>query len=122
MAASSVTAGLVVIGDEVLSGDVSMMDREVYVNAVVDFLERIPPEVIVERVSGDAPADFLIEPKWCLEKSSIRLSIEQLFRQRGTRQGSRYSAPELLPQDRPRPPDLTPESIRQQIETRGRLA
>lgn len=109
------------LGEDVLAGRVQMMGREEYVATVVDFLERIPPEVIVERVSGEAPPDFLIEPKWCLEKSAIRLEIEREFRRRGTRQGSRFVPQKVAPEDRPRPEDATPESIRQQIETRGRL-
>ncbi|MFK8111741.1 MAG: TIGR01212 family radical SAM protein [Rubripirellula sp.] len=109
------------LGEQVESGAVKMMDREDYVQTAVDFLERIPPTVVVERISGDAPPNYLIEPKWCLEKSKLRLSIENEFKTRGSRQGSRFRAPTLAPQDRPVPADRTPESIREQIDTRGRL-
>ncbi len=109
------------LGDQVAAGEVSMMQRADYIRTVVDFLERIPPQTVVERISGDAPQSYLIEPKWCLEKSSLRLSIEEMFRQRGTRQGSRYVPPDLPPPDRPRPADQTPDPIRRQIESRTRL-
>jgi len=109
------------LGDEVLAGKVKMMDRQEYVRTVVDFLERIPPATIVERVSGDAPPQFLIEPKWCLEKSAIRNEIDAEFVRRGTRQGHRLIPPKLSPKDRDVPADLTPQAIRDQIETRGRL-
>lgn len=109
------------LGDEVLAGKVHMMQREAYVHTVVDFLERIPPSVVVERVSGDAPPQYLIEPKWCLEKSAIRDEIEAEFARRGTRQGSHYVQPDLAPEQRARPIDLTPTAIRDQIDTRGRL-
>ncbi len=109
------------LGEEVLAGKVRMMGREEYVHTVVDFLERIPPTTIVERVSGDAPPNFLIEPKWCLEKSAIRNEIEAEFQRRESRQGSRYVAPEIAAAQRPRPSDLTPASIAAQIDRRGRL-
>lgn len=109
------------LGDEVLAGKVKMMGREDYVSTVVDFLERIPPTTIVERVSGDAPPQFLIEPKWCLEKSAIRNEIDAEFSRRGSRQGSRFVAPELSPAKRPRPIDQTPAAIATQIDRRGRL-
>jgi radical SAM protein (TIGR01212 family) len=109
------------LGDQVIEGKIQMMERDDYVTTVVDFLERIPPEVIVERVSGDAPPNFLIEPKWCLEKSAVRLAIESEFKRRGTRQGARFVPPDLLPIEREVPQDRTPESIRVQIENRGRL-
>ncbi len=109
------------LGDEVLRDQVRMISRDDYIRIVVDFLERISPAVIVERVSGDAPPDYLIEPKWCLEKSTLRKSIEDEFALRGTRQGIHYVPPHTLPQSRPRPSDTTPSSIRDQIERRGRL-
>jgi uncharacterized protein len=109
------------LGEDVVSGKVEMMRRDDYIQTVVDFLERVSPRVIVERVSGDAPPDFLIEPKWCLEKSSLRQAIDDEFIRRGTRQGSRYIDPEPIPTARPRPEDLTPAAIRDQIDQRGRL-
>ncbi|NND96842.1 MAG: TIGR01212 family radical SAM protein [Pirellulaceae bacterium] len=109
------------LGQQVLAGEIEMMRRDDYVQTVVDFLERIPPEVVVERVSGDAPPDFLIEPKWCLEKSSIRLEIEREFKRRGTVQGDAFTPPAMSPDDRARPSDTTPDSIRRQIDQRGRL-
>ena len=109
------------LGEQVLAGDVAMMNRNTYVQTVVDFLERIPPEVVVERISGDAPPSYLIAPRWCLEKSTLRLEIEKEFRRRGTRQGAQYSPPRIRPMNRPAPADTTPSSIRAQIDRRGRL-
>ncbi|TWT52113.1 TIGR01212 family radical SAM protein [Allorhodopirellula solitaria] len=109
------------LGDEVLAGKVQMMDREEYIRTVVDFLELIPPTTIVERVSGDAPPQFLIEPKWCLEKSAIRNEIDAEFARRRSRQGARFVAPPTPPLERPRPSDQTPDSIAAQIDQRGRL-
>lgn len=109
------------LGEQVLAGEVTMMPYDDYIQTVVDFLERIPPHVIVERISGDAPPNYLIEPKWCLEKSALRRAIEQEFARRGSIQGSRYRPVGQRPEDRPVPPDLTPSSIRSRIENRGRL-
>ncbi|TWT84016.1 coproporphyrinogen III oxidase [Planctomycetes bacterium CA13] len=109
------------LGEEVLRGEIELMGKEDYVQTVVDFLERIPPETIVERVSGEAPPNYLIEPKWCLEKSAIRLAIEREFVRRGTRQGDHHNPPKVAPSERPRPADETPESIRSQIDRRSRL-
>ena len=109
------------LGDQVTAGAIDMMERETYIQTVVDFLERIPPSVIVERISGDAPPNFLIEPKWCLEKSAIRIAVEQEFRRRDTTQGSKFLPVNVAPSDRPIPTDGTPNSIRRRIELRGRL-
>ena len=109
------------LADDVAANRIEMMERETYIKTVVDFLERIPPTTIVERISGDAPPKYLIAPKWCLDKSVLKLQIEEEFRRRGTRQGSSYHPPSLDPQSRPRPEDSTPDAIRDQIDVRGRL-
>lgn len=109
------------LAEELAQGQIQLLDRISYIRAVVDFLQRISPHVIVERVSGEAPAGFLIEPEWCAQKSALRLDIEAEFRRRGTRQGEDYVAPELDPTLRSRPDDQTPEAIRDMIDRRGRL-
>lgn len=109
------------LGDEVEAGKFEFMSRDAYVNVVVDFIEKLSPDVIVERISGDAPPQFLLGPMWCSEKSKLRLQIEAELRRRKTRQGSRYRPPAVAPSDRPVPPDQTPASIRQRIERKGRL-
>ncbi|MEM6472057.1 MAG: TIGR01212 family radical SAM protein [Planctomycetota bacterium] len=109
------------LGEEVASGATKMMDFDEYIQTVVDFLERLPATTIVERISGDAPPKYLIAPQWCLEKSVLKREIELEFARRGSKQGDAYRAPAMLPDDRPRPADNTPESILRRIDTRGRL-
>lgn len=73
--------------DQVARGEVQLMERADYVRTVVDFLELLPPEMIVERVSGDAPPDYLIGPAWCLDKPGLRTALEAEFQRRDTWQG-----------------------------------
>jgi radical SAM protein (TIGR01212 family) len=106
------------LGQSVLSGEVAMMTREDYIRAVVDFLRLIPDHIVVERVSGDAPPDYLIEPKWCLEKASLRSDIESEMQRLDAFQGDRYDP---LWQDEPVEPLSTPVAISDRIGIRGRL-
>ncbi len=71
-------------------GDVKLMQRDEYVETVVDFIEMLPPDMIVERVSGDAPADYFLGPTWCLDKPGILKAIDQEFTRRDSWQGQRY--------------------------------
>jgi len=109
------------MADDVRAGRVTMMQQDAYVQTVVDFLQRIAPTTIVERISGDAPPKYLIAPQWCLKKSILKRQIEDEFLRRGTRQGTDYHPPNVPPHQRPRPADTTPQSIRQRIDVRGRL-
>jgi radical SAM protein (TIGR01212 family) len=68
-------------------GEIQLMDRTEYVSALVDFLELLPPTVVVERLSGDAPPDYLVGPAWCAERSAVRTAVEREFDRRNTWQG-----------------------------------
>jgi len=72
------------------AGEVPMMERDEYVSLVCDFLERLPPEMVIHRLSGDAPPDYLVAPMWCLEKSALLNAIDREFERRDTRQGSQF--------------------------------
>jgi hypothetical protein len=75
------------LADDVLAGRVQLMQRDEYVEALVDFLKRLPERMIVERTSGEAPPDYLIGPAWCLDKVGLRAAIDAEFARRDTWQG-----------------------------------
>jgi radical SAM protein (TIGR01212 family) len=75
------------LGEQVQRGEVQLIDRAAYISAVVDFLELLPEEVVVERISGDAPPDYFVGPAWCLDKPAVKLAIEAEFLRRDTWQG-----------------------------------
>ncbi len=58
-----------------------------WVDLVIRFLERLAPEIIIERLYGDAPRDLLIAPRWYLSRAEIIQGIENEMRRRGTHQG-----------------------------------
>ncbi len=78
------------LAEMVARGEVQLPQFEDYVNIVVDFLELLPPECVIDRLSGDAPPQYLVGPNWCLDKTAIRAAVEAEFRRRGTFQGSKY--------------------------------
>lgn len=78
------------LADEVLSGKTKLMERDEYVQTVVDFLELTPPNYVVERISGEAPPKFFIGPSWCLDKPAVRQAIDAEFQRRNTWQGRLY--------------------------------
>jgi radical SAM protein (TIGR01212 family) len=72
------------LADQVQRGEVRLMDRAEYVSTLVDFLEVLPPTVVVERVSGDAPPEYLVGPAWCLDRSAVRGALDAEFGRRNT--------------------------------------
>ncbi len=77
-----------VLATQYARGEYVPMGQEEYVSGLVDFLERVPPEVGVQRFTGDATGDMLVAPLWCRNKSAVLAAIKNEFERRGTRQGS----------------------------------
>ena len=66
-----------------------LLELEEYADLVVDFVERLNPAILIERLSGSAPAEQLIGPVWGKSAAEIRRFIEQRFLQRNTWQGKK---------------------------------
>jgi hypothetical protein len=79
------------LADQVDRGEVTLMGRDEYVRTLIDFLELLPPEMVVERVSGDAPPDFFIGPTWCLDKPGVLNALNEEMLRRDSWQGKSYS-------------------------------
>jgi radical SAM protein (TIGR01212 family) len=71
-------------------GRYDCLAREEYVEDVVDFLELLPPDMVIQRLTGDPLREDLIAPLWTLKKTeNIRL-INRRLEERDTWQGKRY--------------------------------
>lgn len=79
------------LADQVTRGEVTLMERDAYVRTVVDILEILPPQVIVERISGESPPNYHLGPAWCLDKPAIARALSEEFERRDTWQGKKCS-------------------------------
>ncbi len=75
------------LAEQVESGEAELISLDDYVSVIVDFLELLPPSMIVERISGDAPPDYLVGPEWCLDKPNVLRQIEAELERRDSFQG-----------------------------------
>jgi len=64
-----------------------------YIALVCDFLERLPPAMIVERLMGELNENYVIAPRWGERKSTVLRLIDREFERRGSRQGTHRLAP-----------------------------
>jgi radical SAM protein (TIGR01212 family) len=75
------------LADQLQRGEIRLMDLTEYISTLVDFLELLPPTVVVERISGDAPPDYLVGPAWCQDRPAVRAALNEEFCRRNTWQG-----------------------------------
>lgn len=66
------------------------LSMEEYIDIVIKCLERLSPEVVIHRVTGDAPKDILISPKWSGDKKKVLNTLLNEMRKRETYQGRLY--------------------------------
>jgi radical SAM superfamily enzyme len=64
-----------------------MLDRDEYAGLVCDFLERLDPQILIHRLTGDGGHDNLVAPLWSLKKFEVLNLIDAEMERRGTRQG-----------------------------------
>ena len=76
-----------VMGSEYLEKPFRLPGLDEYADLAVDFLERLNPDIIIERLFGSAPREQLIGPVWGKSNSAIRRYIEQRLESRDTWQG-----------------------------------
>jgi radical SAM protein (TIGR01212 family) len=92
------------------AGQVRMLDLNEYVSIACDFLERLPSTMVIQRLSGDAPPDYLVAPKWCLNKPVLLEAIREELKRRESWQGKKHVigkvAKGITPEGLPRPRSL----------------
>jgi len=73
-------------------GEFSSLELDEYASLVCDVLERMPPSMVIQRLTAEAPEFMLLAPRWSLNKLQVLNRIEKEFRQRDTWQGKLYNA------------------------------
>lgn len=72
-------------------GELRCLERKEYADLVVDFLERLPPSVVIQRLTGDPFGVHLLAPLWAREKSKNLDFIRKRMEDRDTWQGKKHS-------------------------------
>lgn len=79
------------LGKEYLQGKFQVLEREEYMNLLIQCLKNLSPNIVVHRLTGDGPKDLLIAPLWSLKKRDFFNSFHNRLRKSGEYQGQDYS-------------------------------
>jgi uncharacterized protein len=69
-----------------------LYDLDEYVDLVVDFVERLNPQIAIERFVSQSPKDLKIAPDWGLKNFEFVAKIEKKLEERDTWQGRKYNS------------------------------
>ena len=68
-----------------------LFDLEEYIDFVVDFAERLNPNIVIERFAGEVPPRYLVSDPWMkLRYDEVLVKIEKRMEERDTWQGRLY--------------------------------
>lgn len=71
-------------------GAVKPLSLDEYMDILFDCIEILPPEIVVHRITGDAPKKYLIEPRWSADKKTVLNTINREMEKRNITQGKKY--------------------------------
>ncbi|NPA52214.1 MAG: TIGR01212 family radical SAM protein [Aquificae bacterium] len=64
------------------NGEINLLSMEEYAKIVADMFEYLPKDIIVHRLTGEAPEEELIAPSWCSpkKKQGVLKQIQDAFK------------------------------------------
>ena len=71
-------------------GEFRCLEQEEYVDLVVDFLELLPSDMVIQRLTGDPVRSELVAPSWAMEKSRNLTLIAETLERKNIWQGRLY--------------------------------
>ncbi len=75
------------LADLYYSGDYSPISLEDYLEKLTYVLTHISHNIIIHRISGDAPKDLLIAPEWNIHKKWVLNGIDKILKEKNLYQG-----------------------------------
>lgn len=78
-----------VMAEEWKRGEFPLLEREDYVNILCDQLELLPPEIVIQRITGDGDKATLLGPLWSMDKKKVMNAIDLEMARRDTYQGAK---------------------------------
>ncbi len=64
-----------------------IFEKNEYVSLLCDCLEKLPPKIVIHRVTGDGKKSDLVTPRWSLDKLKVLSDIDKELKTRNSWQG-----------------------------------
>lgn len=68
----------------------TVMTREEYIDLLVECIEKLPPGMVIHRLTGDGPKSLLIAPLWSANKREVLNTMQREFTRKDVQQGRNF--------------------------------
>ena len=72
-------------------GKYTPISLEYYLESLTYIITHVNPKIIIHRISGDAPKDLLVAPKWNTHKKLVLNGLDRILREKNLYQGMYYN-------------------------------
>jgi hypothetical protein len=79
------------LADLYRQGEYRCLGREEYIDILCEFIQHLPPHVVIQRLISDPHPDELLAPAWAMAGGENRRKIEEAMEQRDIRQGDKVA-------------------------------
>src|SRR5439155_1075721 len=66
-----------------------VLGYEEYLGLLCEFVERLDPNIVIERMFGEAPFGLLVAPTWRRNKNDLVRDVNRIFEERDVGQGAK---------------------------------
>ncbi len=73
------------------NGDFSTLSLNEYIDLLAKCVELLPPNMVIHRLTGDAPKNILVAPEWSANKKLVLNSITKRFNELNVVQGKTFN-------------------------------
>ncbi|MCE5312584.1 MAG: TIGR01212 family radical SAM protein [Nitrospiraceae bacterium] len=77
------------LGDEYIKKPFCTFEYGEYIDFLIDFIQRLSPDIVLQRLFATAPDDILLAPRWDRNKHQIIVDIEKRMKERDAFQGAK---------------------------------
>ncbi|MCB2294907.1 TIGR01212 family radical SAM protein [Clostridium algoriphilum] len=72
------------------------LQKNEYIDIICTSIAMLPPDMVIHRLTGDAPRELLIGPMWSLKKWEVLNAIDNTLKQLDLYQGKNFNESEVL--------------------------
>ena len=78
------------LAEEWRAGRVPVMEPGEYYDLLCECIRRLPPDMVIHRLTGDGPKRILLAPQWTGDKKRVLNDLNRELERQNVRQGERY--------------------------------
>ena len=71
-------------------GELKFLQQNEYIDIICTAITMLPPDMVIHRLTGDAPRELLIGPMWSLKKWEVLNAIDNKMKELDLYQGKRF--------------------------------